>query len=518
MAKAAAPSYRAALRLTLAYAVFAALWITCSDLTIETLFPDPASLVRAGLIKGTLFVLLTSALLFFLARRWGDKLRTDIAQRDRMQSERQRALDLLESISESSDDAIFAKDLEGRYILFNRAAGEFVGKPPAAVIGHDDRALFPADQADLLIAADRDIVATNRTVCREEHITLPVGDRVFLATKGPLRDQAGRVTGTFGISRDITTRSAVAEALRDREEKLAAIVGYSPSALSLKTPDGRYAVANPNLQRIHGLSEAEIIGKTDFDLYPEAVARSFRVHDEEVLRTRQRLSVEEEVPADGAMRTYMSHMFPVLGENRQVRYICRISLDVTDRKRAEAEVRQLTEDLAATLHAIPDLLFELDENGRYIKVEATAEHLLTAPSHELVGHTVQEMLPPQAAAVVMAALAGAGEKGTDYGRTLTLPLAGRDHHFELSVARKTLPSGVAPHFIVLSRDITARQRNELELRQSNEELVRFNAASIGRELQMIALKRQINALSHELGRAPPFDLAFADGESDGPLP
>lgn len=504
-----------ALRLTLTYALFAALWILFSDKALQVLFTDPATIVRASMVKGWLFVAVTSALLFVLLRRLLGRLHGERIRQKELYEERLRTQQLIEAIAEGSEDAMFAKDRDGRYILFNRAASEFVGKPAAAVLGRNDHALFPSEQADMLMAAGRAVIEKNITVTAEEHLTTPAGDRVFLATKGPLRDADGRVIGIFGIARDITERSALEAQLRDRDERLAAIVGYSPSALSLKTPDGHYAMANPKLQAIHQLGEAEIIGKTDFDLYPEETARRFQANDALVMRTGERHSIEEIVPVRGEARTYMSHMFPVVDKAGAIRYICRISLDVTDSKRAQADVKQLTDDLTATLHAIPDLLFELDEAGCYVKVEATAVNLLAAPPAQLIGRRLEEVLPAEAAHTVRLALASAGETGADYGRTISLQLADGVHHFELSVARKALHGGPLQHFVVISRDITARRNDELELRRTNVELERFNAASVSREIQMIALKRQINDLSRQLGQDAPFDLGFADDAETG---
>lgn len=135
-------------------------------------------------------------------------------------------------------------------------------------------------------------------------------------------------------------------ALRERDHKLSAIIGFSPSALSLKTPGGRYALANPNLQRIHHCTEEQIIGKTDFDLYPEATARVFRANDQRVLDSGSMHSIEEIVPVDGEPRSYMSHVFPVRDDRGTIKYICRISLDSTERKVAE---RALADTQAAAL-------------------------------------------------------------------------------------------------------------------------------------------------------------------------
>lgn len=142
-------------------------------------------------------------------------------------------------------------------------------------------------------------------------------------------------------------RAAAETALRERERMLVAIIANSPSALSLKSPDGHYVLANPNLQRIHHCGEAAIIGKTDFDLYPEQVARAFRANDERVLATRARCSVEEIVPVDGVERIFMSFMFPVLDARGGVDYICRIALDITERKQAERELAAAFEEQKA---------------------------------------------------------------------------------------------------------------------------------------------------------------------------
>jgi diguanylate cyclase (GGDEF)-like protein/PAS domain S-box-containing protein len=121
-------------------------------------------------------------------------------------------------------------------------------------------------------------------------------------------------------------------------------------------------------------------------------------------------------------------------------------------------VKQLANDLAATLQAIPDLLFELDINGRYLKVMAHREDLLADTRDRLLGHTIQEMLPKEAAETVNQALQQAAAVGESHGRQILLPMPQGPHWFELSVARKPTNPGEQPRFIVLSRDITERQQ------------------------------------------------------------
>jgi diguanylate cyclase (GGDEF)-like protein/PAS domain S-box-containing protein len=137
-----------------------------------------------------------------------------------------------------------------------------------------------------------------------------------------------------------------------------------------------------------------------------------------------------------------------------------IGIAVTRRisRRFGRPVIHLASDLEATLQAIPDLMFELDQEGRYLKVMARRETLLAAPRETMLGRTVRDVLPAEAAETVLAALTTANEMGSSYGCEISLPLADGVFWFELSVAKKPVPAGEMPRYIVLSRDITERKR------------------------------------------------------------
>ena len=140
-------------------------------------------------------------------------------------------------------------------------------------------------------------------------------------------------------------------------------------------------------------------------------------------------------------------------------------------KAAQAATESVKEHLAATLEAIPDLLFELDENGRYIDVHASKEALLATSRQGLLGRTVSEILPAEAAAVVLDALRAARQNGADYGRVIEVPLDGEPHWFELSATQMNPAANPEPRFLMLSRDITARRQAEQELAAARQAAV-----------------------------------------------
>ncbi|OHX17779.1 sensor domain-containing protein [Chromobacterium sphagni] len=128
---------------------------------------------------------------------------------------------LLDAVVSSTSDAIFVKDLQGRYLLINRAGLAFVGKSGAEVLGRDDREVFDEATARVVMAKDRAIMQGGRVSTHDEFLTLQNGEQlVFLVTKGPVYNPDGRLSGLFGIARDITKYKASEEALRESEAAL----------------------------------------------------------------------------------------------------------------------------------------------------------------------------------------------------------------------------------------------------------------------------------------------------------
>ena len=122
---------------------------------------------------------------------------------------------LLKSVADGTSDAIYVKDLQGRYLFFNAAATEITGKFSGEALGHDDRLLFPPDEARMVMEGDAAVIAAGGRQTYEEHVTDAAGrHRHFLSTKGPIFDENGQVEGLFGVARDITERVQAEEALR----------------------------------------------------------------------------------------------------------------------------------------------------------------------------------------------------------------------------------------------------------------------------------------------------------------
>jgi PAS domain S-box-containing protein len=128
--------------------------------------------------------------------------------------------DILHAVIEATPDAIFVKDLDGRYVLVNRAAARFIGKSSAEILGKHDLELYSPETARQFIEADRQVLATGEPRAFEGIATGYGGTQAYLVTKGVYRDNDGRILGLYGISHDMTELKLARETLDHTREAL----------------------------------------------------------------------------------------------------------------------------------------------------------------------------------------------------------------------------------------------------------------------------------------------------------
>ncbi len=181
---------------------------------------------------------------------------------------------LLKAILDGTTDAIFVKDLEGRYLTINAAGASYVGRPVEEIIGRRDTDIFPLRTAQQIIAHDRRVMDGNKTHSYEA--ILPVGgsSRVFLSTKTPYRDEDGRVIGLIGISRDITERKQAERDLHESEERLTRILESAMDAIV--TIDEHHVVHlfNAAAEDVFRCRASDAIGKP-FDRFTSTSLKKF---------------------------------------------------------------------------------------------------------------------------------------------------------------------------------------------------------------------------------------------------
>ncbi len=130
------------------------------------------------------------------------------------------ASDILQAVIDATPDAIFVKDLDGRYVLVNAAAAKFVGRAPADLIGKRDLEIYPEETARRFIEDDKAVLTSGKPMAFEGVASSASGTQAYLVTKGVYRDRAGNILGLYGISHDITELRAAQDSLEQTRAAL----------------------------------------------------------------------------------------------------------------------------------------------------------------------------------------------------------------------------------------------------------------------------------------------------------
>lgn len=144
----------------------------------------------------------------------------DISERKQTEAQLQKSYNLLQTVIEGTPDAIFAKDLQGRYLLANSTSAAILDKPVAEILNKDDRDFLPPEMARIIRETDRQIMTTGANRVLEE-VVLTNGElRTYLSAKSVWRDVQGNIIGLVGIGRDITERKLAEEEIKALNEDL----------------------------------------------------------------------------------------------------------------------------------------------------------------------------------------------------------------------------------------------------------------------------------------------------------
>ncbi|MCA1899884.1 MAG: response regulator, partial [Chloroflexi bacterium] len=215
----------------------------------------------------------------------------------------------------------------------------------------------------------------------------------------------------------------------------------------------------------------EVVGKTDFDLYPPELAEKFWADDKAVLESGAPVLNREEQGRDrnGNPRWMLTSKMPVFDSDGKVAGLVGIGRDITSIKRSEAELRAL-------FSAMTDVIIVYDSDGRYLNIAPTNPDNLYLPPASMIGRTVAEIFPPQQAAFFLDRIRQCLRSGELTRAEYSLPLGGREVWFSALIAPMTENS-----VVWVARDVSDYKQKERELAQQKtyfESLVQNSPVAI----------------------------------------
>ncbi|MEE8436139.1 MAG: PAS domain S-box protein, partial [bacterium] len=265
----------------------------------------------------------------------------DITERKRAEEALRESEAKFRSIMDHSLDVIILKDLEGRYLFVNRRYEELYGQKSEEIIGKNPFDLYPAEEAEKVVAQEREVIKTGKPVVWEKDLTFADGKHRMLTAKFPVYDPHGKLTGIGTTSIDITERKRAGEALRESEAKFRDLVETSQDLIWRLDTEGRFIYLNPAWEATLGYTLEEMLGRpfTDFKEPEEA---------------EKTLTVYRETLGGKTFSNYVTTYLTKTGEKRVFNFIAKPSIDaggntvgtqgtahdITERRMLEVQLRQ----------------------------------------------------------------------------------------------------------------------------------------------------------------------------------
>lgn len=255
------------------------------------------------------------------------------------------------------------------------------------------------------------------------------------------------------------TRQRAAE-LEETTNFLNSIIGNMPTGLFVKDArDLSFVEWNSANEALTGLKKEEVLGKTDYDFFPQEEADYFVRTDREILAGNKMVEIPEESihTAHKGVRWLRTVKIPILGVDGNPRFLLGISEDITERKQAAEALRASETRNRALLNAIPDLIIHYNSQGVHLDVKEPIGFKTFLPVEELIGKTMNEISPGELSELRMHYLTQALKTDQVQVYEQQVPTEKGISYEEVRI----VPSGRDEVFAII-RDITARRQEEAE--------------------------------------------------------
>ncbi|HEX2741294.1 MAG TPA: PAS domain S-box protein, partial [Rubrobacter sp.] len=394
----------------------------------------------------------------------------DVTDRKRAEESLRASEAELRAVFSAMNDVILVLDAEGRYLEIAPTNPSLLYKPSEDLIGKTLHEIFPAEQADVFLDFVRRALLEQRPVNLEYSLMIDGRETWFAGTVSAMEEDR-----VVYVARDITESKRAQDELRKSEERTRTIVETTPDAIITMSKDGFIQSFNPGAERIFGYTTGEAVGQPLTMLMPER----FKAQHEAGFR-RHLDTGEAHIVDKGAVefvgRRKDGEEFPIelslggMHEGDDVLFTG-IVRDITERKKAEEDLRQSEERYRLVAQATDETIWDSDILADEQAWDGAVETMFGYSSEQRTETTWwEERIHPEDRERVLSSVDSALEGGVDMWSE-EYRFMHADGSYSTVVDRAYVvrdAEGKAVRMIGSMADVTERRRAERELRENEK--------------------------------------------------
>ncbi len=247
------------------------------------------------------------------------------------------------------------------------------------------------------------------------------------------------------------------------EPPLRAFMDGGPAIAFVKDDQGRYLYVNPAMERLFGVSLADLHGKADVAWMPPHLAGTVRADDPRVLETGRPIESIEDVPqADGTMQHWLLARFPFPTADGR-RCIGGLAMNVTNLQQAQSRLADSERRYRHLVDNSQGLICTHDMEGRLLSVNPAALRLTGMTAEEVIGHNLLDLVTDETRAEFPRYLERIDHRGEDAGMMFVRTRDGRELAWQFRNVKVTEP-GRSPYVLGHAQDVTALREAQEQLR------------------------------------------------------
>jgi PAS domain S-box-containing protein len=425
----------------------------------------------------------------------------NITERKQAEEELRQSEENLKIYLESAPDGVFLCDSKGTFLYGNKKAEEIIGYKREELIGKSflklnllpAKYLAKAGKSLALGAMGKPTGPDDYKAIRKD------GSHIWTEITGAIIKQDGKIVG-IGFVRDITERKLAEEALRESKEFSSSLLSDSPNPIHVINPDTSIQYVNPALEKITGYSSAELIGRViPYPWWPEETRDGTERDFEEALHGGMR-RVEKQFRKKNGEQFWVDITFTAVKHDGKLKHYLSNWTDITERKRAEEEIRKLSQLQQRVLDNANVWIDVLDEKANVVLWNKAAEEISGYSAEEVIGHgkiwkwlypdeEYQREITAKPAAIIER------EAVEDFETTIRTK-DGQTRVISWNSRNLVDEDGTPTGSVALGRDVTERKEAEKALRES-EEKHRTTFESTGTAMIIVEEDTTISLANHQ---------------------